>query len=184
MGFVLEGEKTAVFHKGEQVGWRVSHTARAAIAALAYFDRREKAALARAAQEARDQEDDDDDDDDDDYDPAIALEKKMRELASASRSEAAPEPKEAVKSDSSPAPAARKIGNASALPAFDPDSVPDFNPASSPPPPPRAVAAPAPAARSYFDQFLDDPATQRRHTQQLLHQNVPGKLVDNWKPFE
>ena len=43
MRFVREGEKTAVFHKGEQVGWRQSHTPRAALAALAYFDRREKA---------------------------------------------------------------------------------------------------------------------------------------------
>ena len=41
MRFVREGEKTAVFHKGEQVGWRQSHTPRAALAALAYFDRRE-----------------------------------------------------------------------------------------------------------------------------------------------
>ena len=30
MSFVLEGEKSAVFYKGEQVGWRYSHTARAA----------------------------------------------------------------------------------------------------------------------------------------------------------
>ena len=51
MSFVREGEKTAVFHKGEQVGWRQSHTPRAAIAALAYFDRREKAE-ARAQEKA------------------------------------------------------------------------------------------------------------------------------------
>ncbi len=39
MALVRDGERTAVFYKGEQVGWRQSHTARAAIAALAYFDR-------------------------------------------------------------------------------------------------------------------------------------------------
>ena len=56
MRFVREGEKTAVFHKGEQVGWRQSHTPRAALAALAYFDRREKAeekARAKAQEKAQ-----------------------------------------------------------------------------------------------------------------------------------
>jgi hypothetical protein len=43
MEIVQEGERTAVFHKGQQVGWRESHTARAAIALLGYLDRREKA---------------------------------------------------------------------------------------------------------------------------------------------
>lgn len=43
MQIVEEGERTAVFHKGQQVGWRESHTARAAIALLGYLDRREKA---------------------------------------------------------------------------------------------------------------------------------------------
>ncbi len=42
MQLAREGEKTAVFHKGEQVGWRVSHTARPVLAMLAYLDRREK----------------------------------------------------------------------------------------------------------------------------------------------
>jgi hypothetical protein len=90
MGLALEGEKTAVFYKGEQVGWRHSHSTRAAIALLAYFDRREKAALAAAARQR---------------------EERMREPALASRSEAATEAKEAVKSDSSPEQSPRKIGN-------------------------------------------------------------------------
>ena len=42
MQLVREGEKTAVFYKGSQVGWRESHTARPAIALLACLDRREK----------------------------------------------------------------------------------------------------------------------------------------------
>ena len=43
MRLVNEGEKVAVFYKGEQVGWKVSHTPRAAIAMLACLERREKA---------------------------------------------------------------------------------------------------------------------------------------------
>jgi hypothetical protein len=125
MGFVLEGEKTAVFYKGEQVGWRVSHTARAAIAALAYFDRREKAAQAAAAREEARRAD---------------AEDRVREVALASRSDTAPEPKEAVKSGAWPAPAPRKIGNGQVPPAFDRDRVPGFTP---PPPPPRAVLTPS-----------------------------------------
>ena len=42
MQLVQDGEKSAVFHKGEQVGWRVSHTSRPVLAMLAYLDRREK----------------------------------------------------------------------------------------------------------------------------------------------
>ncbi|MDI1286540.1 MAG: hypothetical protein PSV46_19290 [Reyranella sp.] len=42
MQIIDEGEKAAVFHKGQQVGWRESHTARAAIALLGYLDRVEK----------------------------------------------------------------------------------------------------------------------------------------------
>ena len=53
MQIVEEGERTAVFHKGQQVGWRESHTARAAIALLGYLDRREK-----ARQAERDRNDD------------------------------------------------------------------------------------------------------------------------------
>jgi hypothetical protein len=45
MRIVSEGEKSAVFHKGEQVGWRVSHTVRPVLAMLAYLDRREKARI-------------------------------------------------------------------------------------------------------------------------------------------
>ena len=52
MSFVREGEKTAVFHKGEQVGWRQSHTPRAALAALAYFDRARRPGRARGPRPA------------------------------------------------------------------------------------------------------------------------------------
>ena len=40
MAIVRDGETTAVFYKGEQVGWRVQYSPRAAIALLAYLDRR------------------------------------------------------------------------------------------------------------------------------------------------
>ena len=158
MSFVLEGEKTAVFYKGEQVGWRYSHTARAAIAALAYFDRREKAAQAAAArEEAR---------------PPKAGHEEARDHALASRSEAAPEPKEAAGSGTSPAPAPRKIGNVQT----------DVTPAPAPapsarPPQPRVVAAPQ----------ISDMALERLKTQELLHLYGPAPkpqmLPDNWKPY-
>ena len=159
MSFVQEGEKTAVFYKGEQVGWRYSHTARAAIAALAYFDRREKAAQAAAArEEARPAK----------ADQERAVEERMRERALASRSEAAPQPKEAVKSDTSPAPAPRKIGNGPA----------DVPPAPAPSPPPSPSTRPP---------QMDDAATFRRITQEFLHLHAPAAgpqmLPDNWKPY-
>ena len=84
MQLARDGEKSAVFHKGEQVGWRVSHTVRAALAMLAYLDRREKVRIeaekraseshfsgvsrggkAQSAGFERDDEDFDDDDNED-----------------------------------------------------------------------------------------------------------------------
>ena len=199
MSFVLEGEKTAVFHKGEQVGWRYSHTARAAIAALAYFDRREKALQAEAARKEARHKDADQEDDDDELSPEVqawverserAREERLAERALASRSEAAPEPKEVVKSDTSPAPAPRKIGNGPALPAFDRDRVPNSPPSPPPSPPPRppqprVVAAPVPAPRPlHHGRPLDDPATSRRITRELLRESSSSHLlVDNWKPY-
>jgi len=53
MQIVEEGEKAAVFHKGQQVGWRESHTARAAIALLGYLDRVEK--VRRADRDRKDE---------------------------------------------------------------------------------------------------------------------------------
>ena len=98
MQLACDGEKSAVFHKGEQVGWRVSHTVRAALAMLAYLDRREKARLeaekraseshfsgvsrGRNAQSAgldRDDEDFDDDNDDNAYDDGGARDEEARE---------------------------------------------------------------------------------------------------------
>jgi len=182
MSFVLEGEKTAVFYKGEQVGWRYSHTARAAIAALAYFDRREKAAQAAAArEEARPRKADQDDDDDDVMSPETkalverserAVAERLAALESASRSEAAPEPKEAAGSGTSPTPAPRKIGNGQT------DVTPAPAPAASTrPPQPRVVAAPQ----------ISDMALERLKTQELLHLYGPAPkpqmLPDNWKPY-
>jgi len=197
MSFVLEGEKTAVFYKGEQVGWRYSHTARAAIAALAYFDRREKAAQAAAArEEARPPKADQDQADDDDVmSPETkalverserAVAERLAALDSASRSDAAPQPKDAAGSGTSPAPAPRKIGNDPALPVFDPDSVPDFTPGLSPAPPP-SPSTRAPQPRVVAAPQMNDPAMERLKTQELLYLHGPAPrpqmLPDNWQPY-
>lgn len=195
MGLALEGEKTAVFHKGEQVGWRHSHTARAAIALLAYFDRREKAARLEASQDDDREDDWDDDAQSPEVDGWAARAERTRERALASRSEAATEPKERAGSDSSPAEGPRKIGNGPALPAFDRDAFDRARASAVTPAATRARAPspPSPPPQQPVSRLPDgrpgiDAATQRRLTQELLdlhypHRQKPEMLPDNWKPY-